>query len=64
MSADPVIEQMFDHSFKLSIRTTIKKLTPPAFFVFAAVLFLASCSRGITINEAANGKTKCGRYIR
>lgn len=29
----------------------------------AAVLFV-SCSRGITTYEAANGKAKCGRYIR
>ncbi len=30
---------------------------------FAAVI-LGSCSRGITVNEAANGKAKCGRYLR
>ncbi len=27
-------------------------------------ILLASCSRGITTYEAANGKAKCGRYIR
>ncbi len=31
---------------------------------FAAVLFLYSCARGITPYEAANGKAKCGRYLR
>ncbi|MEN9569278.1 MAG: hypothetical protein RL172_509 [Bacteroidota bacterium] len=28
------------------------------------VLFITACSRGITMQEAANGKAKCGRYIR
>lgn len=30
----------------------------------AASIFLHSCARGITVSEAANGKAKCGRYIR
>ncbi|HOZ76447.1 MAG TPA: hypothetical protein PLY34_00570 [Ferruginibacter sp.] len=33
-------------------------------FIVAAAIFLSSCSRGITIHEAANGKAKCGRYVR
>lgn len=28
------------------------------------VLFATSCSRSITVHEAANGKAKCGRYLR
>ncbi len=34
-----------------------------AFVAFAA-LFFSSCARGITPYEAANGKAKCGRYIK
>lgn len=30
----------------------------------AAITYLSSCARGITPYEAANGKAKCGRYIR
>jgi hypothetical protein len=30
----------------------------------SAVLSFISCSRGITPYEAANGKEKCGRYIK
>ena len=41
----------------------MKKVTIPFLFITAVLLFV-SCSRGITINEAANGKAKCGRYIR
>ncbi|WP_255580657.1 hypothetical protein [Ferruginibacter albus] len=32
--------------------------------VAGLALAIASCSRGITPYEAANGKAKCGRYIR
>jgi hypothetical protein len=31
-------------------------------FVLSVLLF--SCARGITPYEAANGKAKCGRYIK
>jgi len=31
-------------------------------FLFLSVL-LASCARGISPYEAANGKAKCGRYL-
>ena len=41
----------------------MKKLIIPAVIVFAAT-FLISCARGITVSEAANGKAKCGRYIK
>ncbi|MFN8245730.1 MAG: hypothetical protein U0T56_05000 [Ferruginibacter sp.] len=30
----------------------------------AICMFLYSCSRGITTYEAANGKARCGKYIR
>lgn len=30
---------------------------------FVLLAFLASCARGISPYEAANGKAKCGRYI-
>lgn len=33
-------------------------------FVVTAVIYLSSCARGITTYEAANGKAKCGRYIK
>ncbi|WP_301924290.1 hypothetical protein [Ferruginibacter sp.] len=41
----------------------MKKLILYGLFIFAVILFI-SCSRGITTYEAANGKAKCGRYIR
>lgn len=28
------------------------------------IMILTSCSRGISPEEAANGRAKCGRYIR
>lgn len=35
------------------------------FFAIAlSMLFFTSCARGITPYEAANGKAKCGRYIK
>jgi hypothetical protein len=27
-------------------------------------IFFVSCARGITPEEAANGKAKCGRYLK
>lgn len=36
-----------------------------SFVIVCAVLFLSSCARGITVEQAANGKARCGRnYIR
>jgi hypothetical protein len=35
-----------------------------ALLIVTAVFYLASCARGISPYEAANGKAKCGRYIR
>ncbi len=32
--------------------------------VLSTALYCTSCARGITTYEAANGKAKCGRYIR
>lgn len=29
-----------------------------------AIVTLCSCARGITPTEAANGKAKCGRFIK
>jgi hypothetical protein len=40
-----------------------KKLAP-LFITIALWMFISSCSRGITMFEAANGKAKCGRYIK
>ena len=48
--------------FKLNPETMKKSLI--SLLAFILLLFVASCSRGITINEAANGKAKCGRYIK
>jgi len=31
--------------------------------VFIVIILLASCARGISPYQAANGKAKCGRYI-
>lgn len=43
---------------------TMKKTLRQLFIAIALIAFCASCSRGITMFEAANGKAKCGRYIR
>jgi hypothetical protein len=33
--------------------------------LFSASVLISSCARGITVEQAANGKAKCGRnYIR
>jgi len=32
--------------------------------VVIAIIALSSCSRGITPWQAANGKAKCGRWVR
>jgi len=34
------------------------------FLVIMTIVFLVSCSRAITPYEAANGKAKCGRYLK
>jgi hypothetical protein len=35
------------------------------YFMFAVtIISFVSCARGITVDEAANGKAKCGRYLR
>jgi hypothetical protein len=41
----------------------MKKIIFPVLATIS-LLFLYSCSRGITMSEAANGKAKCGRYIK
>jgi hypothetical protein len=36
-----------------------------AFFVITTILTFISCARGITVEQAANGKGRCGKnYIR
>jgi hypothetical protein len=42
----------------------MKKVILFAVFAGAVLAFMSSCSRGITPDEAANGKAKCGRYLR
>lgn len=42
----------------------MKLKTTTVLTLIALVVFCASCSRGITPWEAANGKAKCGRHIR
>jgi hypothetical protein len=32
--------------------------------LLAVASFLSSCARGISPYEAANGKARCGRYVR
>jgi hypothetical protein len=35
------------------------------FVAIIAISFLVSCARGITVEQAANGKARCGKnYIR
>ncbi|MEO6670208.1 MAG: hypothetical protein ABIN36_12075 [Ferruginibacter sp.] len=35
------------------------------FLVFTAMcIYCLSCARGISTYDAANGKAKCGRYVR
>jgi len=41
----------------------MKKFNLTLLIILLALVF-TSCSRGITIYEAANGKAKCGRHIR
>jgi PBP1b-binding outer membrane lipoprotein LpoB len=41
----------------------MRKLITFSLVLFAAIFFV-SCARGITTYEAANGKAKCGRYLR
>jgi len=36
-----------------------------SFVIVIVITFLGSCARGITIEQAANGKAKCGKnYLR
>lgn len=42
----------------------MKKNLQPFLLTALMGVLLISCSRGITTYEAANGKAKCGRYIR
>ena len=42
----------------------MRKLILSAVIIFS-LAFLASCARGITIEQAANGKARCGKnYLR
>lgn len=41
----------------------MKKAILPVIIIVATTLFI-SCSRGISMYDAANGKAKCGRHIR
>jgi len=41
----------------------MKKVSLYIVFVMTIISFI-SCSRGITPYEAANGRARCGRYIR
>jgi hypothetical protein len=58
--------------FLFNITLHIKSDLRPQYFLMkkliilfvAAIIFLTSCSRGITPFEAANGKAKCGRYLK
>jgi hypothetical protein len=34
------------------------------YIILIALCILSSCARGISPYEAANGKAKCGRYIK
>jgi hypothetical protein len=36
-----------------------------SFIAITAISFLVSCARGITVEQAANGKARCGKnYLR
>ncbi|WP_262907865.1 hypothetical protein [Ferruginibacter lapsinanis] len=41
----------------------MKKIAISVLFVSVVLMFTA-CARGISPYEAANGKAKCGRYLR
>jgi hypothetical protein len=41
----------------------MKKTTLLTMIGFALIVF-ASCSRQISVTDAANGKAKCGRYLK
>jgi len=43
------------------MRTVVLSL----FILFSASILISSCARGITIEQAANGKARCGKnYLR
>jgi hypothetical protein len=59
----PVIMSYPQNVFKTSEPQKMKKLILPAALIITLFCML-SCAKGITTYEAANGKAKCGRYIR
>lgn len=42
----------------------MRKILMLCIAVVSAAIFFNSCARGISPFEAANGKAKCGRYVR
>jgi hypothetical protein len=42
----------------------MKKTVMLCVLAVSAAIFMSSCARGITVQEAANGKAKCGRSLR
>ncbi len=41
----------------------MKRITQ-SLLILTTIIYLASCARGITTYEAANGKARCGKYIK
>lgn len=42
----------------------MRKILLLAVVLVSASLIIQSCSRGITVSDAANGRAKCGRHLR
>jgi len=55
---------VINHPYLSQNRTVMKKPILFSIIILSIVLLLGSCSRGITVHEAANGKAKCGRYVK
>ena len=60
----PVFYLILKYSFYQTV-TTIQYLMKKTLVIIILLAVLAgSCARGITPYEAANGKAKCGRYLK
>lgn len=42
----------------------MRKMLLLAVVLVSAALIFDSCSRGITVSEAANGRARCGKHLR
>jgi hypothetical protein len=42
----------------------MRKIVKLSVAIILIAIYCSSCARGISVYEAANGKAKCGRYLR